>query len=89
MPRIIFSGHKKCIAEFDAEDVQFEPQEGALLLTAGGTMVAQDTAMVEELLQGNASCNVTITKDGRKVLDQVFRITIFAFEANNLAVLLE
>jgi len=88
MPKIIFSRPKFRIAEFDADELQFERQEGGLLLTASGAMVAQDTNAVEELMQGNATCHVAIIKGDETVIDQPFQVTVFAFEADQIAVLL-
>ena len=88
MPKIIFSRPKLRIAEFDAQEVEFERQEGGLLLTASGTMIAQDTNAVEALMQGDASCHVEIIKEGASVINQTFQLTVFAFEAEQIAVLL-
>ncbi len=88
MARIIFSGMKQQIAEFDASELEFTQQDGGLLLTASGSMVAQETHLVEELMQGDAACTITIVKDAKPVIDQKFNVTIFAFESDNLAILL-
>lgn len=88
MAKIVFSFPKKIIAEFDAEEVQFARQENALLLTAGGQMLAQDTNAVEQLMQGDARCHVAIIKDGEMVIDQLFEVTVFTFEADQIVVLL-
>lgn len=89
MQTIRFAFPKLPIAEFTADNIEFARQDDGLLLTASGEMTSQDTQAVEQLLTGAAECFVAITKDGETIIDQKFTIVIFAFEPDNLAVLLK
>ena len=89
MQTIIFSGRKQKIAEFTAETMSFVREDGGLLLSAEGEMVFQDTPSVENMLNASEPVHITIMKGTETVIDQPFTLTIFAFEANTIAVLLQ
>jgi hypothetical protein len=88
MQSIVFSGHKQKIAEFAADHIDFARQDGGLLVQAEGEMVFQDTASVENMLNAQTPVHVDIIRDGQEVISQPFAVTVFAFEAGQIAVLL-
>lgn len=89
MQIITFSGHKQKIAEFAAQTISFVREDGGLLLSAEGEMLFQDTPSVENMLNASEPVHITIMKGQETVIDQPFTLTIFAFEANSIAVLLQ
>lgn len=88
MQTIIFSGHKKKIAEFAAETMSFLREDGGLLLSAEGEMLFQDTPSVENMLNASEPVHITIMKGQEIVIDQPFSLTVFSFESEALVVLL-
>ncbi len=88
MQKIIFSDIKRTIAEFRADTLTFERQEGSLLISAEGEMLAQDTPALEEIASGNHACFVTVLKGEETVIDGQFNVTFFTLEANTVIVAL-
>ncbi len=89
MQSITFAHNRQTIAEFVAENMEFTRDPNGLLVTASGEMVFQDTPLVEALIADDSTCHVTIMKDGQTVVEQLFQVSFFTLEADNLAVLLQ
>jgi len=89
MQTISFHCSKQKLAEFAAHRLNFSHEEAGLLVSAQGEMLHQDTALLQNVADRNAICNVTIVKDGETVIDQLFRVTFYTLEAQEIVAVLE